>query len=243
MSQTPQKPESPGGDAAAAGANGRFIFPPWSNYLLPVLVILVIFAAAYLPVLLVLGLDPRTTDVGYAPDQPVEFSHALHVGQLGLDCRTCHSNVEDSSFAALPTTQTCMSCHTNIRADSPMLEAVRDSYETGEPLAWRKVHDLPDHAYFDHAAHVNKGIGCVTCHGPVDQMEKMYQHEPMSMAWCLECHRNPERHIRPREEVFNMDWDPQRDAGRSQEQLGRELLKEYGVESRYSMESCSRCHR
>ncbi len=221
----------------------RIVFPPWANYLLPVLVILVVGAAAYVPVLFVIGLDPATNRTGYAPEQPVEFSHALHVGELQMDCRACHSNVEDGSFAAIPTTQTCMNCHSNIRPDSPALEAVRESYETGEPIAWTKVHDLPDHAYFDHPAHVNKGIGCATCHGPVDEMEQMYQHEPMTMAWCLECHRSPESYIRPREQVFNMDWDVQRDAGRSQESLGRELVEKYNIESRYSMESCSRCHR
>ncbi|MEM6315686.1 MAG: cytochrome c3 family protein [Planctomycetota bacterium] len=165
-------------------------------------------AAVYVPTVVFSALNPSTLNVGYRPEQPVPYSHALHVGQLGMDCRYCHTTVDEAGFAAIPSTQTCMNCHTAVKYDSNKLTAVRQSWETGDPIEWTKVHDLADYAYFNHSAHVNKGIGCYSCHGRVDQMGEagVHQVEPLNMGWCLDCHRQPEKFIRPRPEVTNMDY-------------------------------------
>src|SRR5262249_39691397 len=155
---------------------------------LPVIVIAFLGASLYVPTVVGFGFSPKTTDVGYQPVQPVQFSHALHVGDLGMDCRYCHNTIERAAFAALPATQTCMNCHTNIKPDSRRLATVRESWTSGAPIPWVKIHDLPDYAYFNHAAHLNKGVGCVTCHGRIDQMEQVYQARTLSMSWCLDCH-------------------------------------------------------
>jgi hypothetical protein len=186
-----------------------------------------------------LGASPRTTDVGYQPTQPVPYSHAVHVGQLGMDCRYCHNTVEKTAFASLPPTQTCMNCHTAIKPDSPRLLVVRESYATGKPIEWIKVHDLPDYAYFNHSAHVNKGVGCVECHDRVDRMEVVYQAQPLNMGWCLDCHRAPERRLRPVEFVTKMDWVPTEDPV----QLGERLKRENNIRSSVELTSCSTCHR
>ena len=152
--------------------------------------------------------SPSYTDVGYQPLQPVPVSHALHAGELGLDCRYCHSSVEKGASAAVPPTQTCMNCHGWVKTDSEQLQPVRDSWESGNPVPWTRVHMLPDYAYFDHSIHVAAGVGCKSCHGRIDQMEVVYQAEPLSMGWCLDCHRNHEPHLRPLDEVTNMEYDP-----------------------------------
>jgi hypothetical protein len=182
--------------------------------------------------------SPETTDVGYAPEQPVPYSHALHAGELGLDCRYCHTTVEQAAHAAIPPTATCMNCHQRIHARSPKLEPVRASAATGEPLAWVKVHDLPDYAYFNHSVHVQRGVGCASCHGRVDKMEVVFQHETLSMGWCLNCHRSPDGHLRPPSEVTNMGYQPP--AG--------EALREHAAELRATLDinpptDCSTCHR
>lgn len=176
------------------------------------------------------------TLTGVPREQIVPFSHKHHVSGLGIDCRYCHSSVEDSSFAGIPPTHTCMTCHSQIWQDSPMLAPVRDSYRTGESLQWLRVHDLPDFVYFDHSIHVRKGIACVTCHGPVDQMPLIWKTATLNMEWCLECHREPEKYIRPRDFVFAFDWEPQE----HQEILGPKLVGEYEVRR---MTDCSVCHR
>ncbi len=170
--------------------------------------------------------------------QPVQFSHDHHVDGLGISCQYCHTTVEKSSNAGMPATQTCMTCHSQIWTTSPMLEPVRESYRTGEPLAWNRVYDLPDFVYFDHSIHVNKGIGCTNCHGKVDEMPLMQKQQPLFMNWCLSCHREPEQQIRPREEVFNMDWTPPADQFR----LGQQLVQEYHVD-KSKLTNCSTCHR
>jgi len=152
--------------------------------------------------------SPSFTDAGYQPEQPVPFSHKLHAGDLGLDCRYCHSTVEQAALAAIPPTQTCMNCHGFVAKDSKALAPVRASWADGTPLAWTRVHMLPDYAYFDHSAHVGAGVGCATCHGRIDQMEEVRQHASLSMTWCLDCHRNPGPNLRPKDEVTNMDFDP-----------------------------------
>jgi hypothetical protein len=179
--------------------------------------------------------SPYTTNVGIARAQPVPFSHEHHVGGLGIDCRYCHTSVETSAFAGLPSTKTCMNCHAQIWVGSPMLEPVRESYRTNTPLEWTRVHNLADFAYFDHSIHVHKGIGCATCHGRVDRMPLTWQVATLHMEWCLECHRHPERYVRPRAEVFNLDWRPA-----DQLALGRELVAEYQI---HKLTDCSTCHR
>jgi hypothetical protein len=150
--------------------------------------------------------SPEFTVVGYAPEQPVEYSHQLHAGQLGMDCRYCHNWVENSSHANVPPTQTCMNCHNQIKTQSEKLVEVRASWANDEPIEWVKVHHLPDYAHFSHAIHVNGGVGCETCHGRIDKMEVVYQAEPLSMGWCLECHRQPEVYLRPNAEITTMGY-------------------------------------
>ncbi len=190
-------------------------------------------------VMITIGRSPYVTEAGIARRQPVPFSHKHHVTDDGIDCRYCHTTVETSSFAGLPSTATCMNCHSQIWADSPMLEPVRASFRTSEPLHWTRVHNLPEFVYFDHSIHVNKGIGCSTCHGRVDEMPLTYQVASLQMEWCLECHSHPEKFVRSREEVFNMKWQPPA----NQEELGKELVKTYKVRDARSLTSCSTCHR
>lgn len=176
------------------------------------------------------------TQAGVAREQPVPFSHAHHVGDEGIDCRYCHTSVETSAFANIPPTKTCMNCHTQIWKNSPTLEPVRDSFRTDRSIAWTRVHDLPDFAYFNHSIHIGKGVGCETCHGRVDKMPLTWQKASLQMEWCLDCHRHPEQYVRPREAVFQMGYEPPVD----QEILGRRLVKEYKIQS---LTSCSTCHR
>jgi len=186
-------------------------FPRGANYL-PLVVALgaPVVGASLVGAVWYFG-SPRFTDVGYRPRQPVPYSHALHAGKLGLDCRYCHASVESARVANLPPTKVCMNCHQTVKRDSPLLEPVRQSMATGRPIRWVRVHNLPDYSYFDHGAHVRAGVGCVSCHGPIQTMEVVAQAEPLSMGWCLDCHRNPARRLRPVQEVTNMDWSPPRD--------------------------------
>jgi hypothetical protein len=174
-------------------------------------------------------------------EQPIQFSHAHHVGGVGLDCRYCHTSVEKSSFAGIPPTKTCMNCHSQIFVTAPILEPVRASFRTGTPLNWIRVNDLPDFVYFNHQIHVKQGVGCVTCHGQVDQMPLMYQAQSLLMEWCLDCHRAPEKFLRPRAEVFSMNYKVP--AGATQLEVGLALKKEYNISSVEHMTSCSVCHR
>lgn len=177
-----------------------------------------------------------TTGVGVVLDQPVPFSHKHHVVDDGIDCRYCHASVETASFAGLPPTETCMSCHSQIWANAELLEPVRASFRTGQSLKWTRVHDLPDFVYFNHSIHVSKGMGCSTCHGRVDLMPLTYKVNTLYMEWCVECHRNPEKYVRPRDQVFNMAY--QYDSG--QPELGARLVKEYQIQS---LTDCVTCHR
>lgn len=179
------------------------------------------------------------TDQDVAREQPVPFSHEHHVAGLGIDCRYCHTSVETSAFAGIPATSICMNCHSQIWSASDVLRPVRDSLQNGTPIRWTRIHNLPDFTYFNHAIHVQKGVGCYTCHGPVDRMPLMRQEHSLQMEWCLGCHRQPEQFLRPREEVFNMSWQP---AG-EQITLGRKLMKEYNIKSAAVLTSCSTCHR
>ncbi len=171
-----------------------------------------------------------------AREQPVPFSHAHHVGGLGIDCRYCHTSVDRSAVAGIPPTKTCMNCHSQIWSQAPMLEPVRASFRTGTSIEWTRVHDLPDFVYFNHSAHVNKGVGCSTCHGRVDRMPLVWPVKSLQMEWCLECHRHPERYVRPLSEVYDAAYEPPA----HQLALGRTLVKQYDIRARVS---CSTCHR
>jgi hypothetical protein len=179
------------------------------------------------------------TRVNVPIEQPVQFSHQHHVAGLGIECRYCHAAVEKSSFADIPPTHTCMSCHSQIWIDSPALEPVRESYRTGQPIVWVRVNNIADFSYFNHQIHVNKGFGCETCHGRVDQMQLTYKAHSLYMEWCLECHRHPEKYIRPHDQVFMMGYQP----AESQETLGPRLVNEYQIPSTRLLEDCSTCHR
>ncbi|MEM7157782.1 MAG: cytochrome c3 family protein [Myxococcota bacterium] len=152
--------------------------------------------------------SPSYTDVGYRPEQPVPYSHKLHAGDMGMDCRYCHNTVERSAHASIPPTATCMNCHEQVKTESLRLRKVRESYKTGEPIPWVRVHQLPDFAYFNHSAHLAAGVGCASCHGRVDKMVVVEMKQPLSMGWCLDCHRDPEPNLRPLDQVTNMNWDP-----------------------------------
>jgi hypothetical protein len=187
----------------------------------------------------VISRSAYVTEVHTARVQPVPFSHKHHVGGEGFDCRYCHTSVETSAFAGIPPTRTCMNCHSQIWADSPMLEPVRESFKTGKPLEWTRVHDLPEFVYFNHSIHVNKGVGCSTCHGRIDLMPLTWQENTLQMEWCVNCHRDPTQVLRPREEVFNMAWQPPAD----QASRGAKLAKQYGIQPTQVLISCSTCHR
>ncbi len=210
------------------------IFPKWTNQVprkiligLIVLINAVIISIWYF-------FSPQYTDVGFAPTQPVPYSHKLHVGKLGLDCQYCHTNVFESKQANVPATQTCMNCHSQVLTDSEKLKPIRESWDSGEPVEWVRVHNLADYAYFNHAAHVNVGVGCESCHGRVDKMEVVFQAEPLNMGWCLDCHREPEKFLRPIEEVTTMGYKAE-----NQMELGAELVKKNNVSP---PQYCQGCH-
>lgn len=185
------------------------------------------------------ALSPYYTDVNVAREQPVPFSHKHHVGELGIDCRYCHTSVEKSSFAGIPPTQTCMSCHSKIWTNAAMLEPVRASYREDKSIAWTRVNALPDFVYFDHSIHVAKGVGCTTCHGPIAEMPLTWRANTLYMSWCLDCHRAPEKYVRPKSEVFNPDYQPPAD----QLELGMRLVTEYKIQNVRALTTCSTCHR
>ncbi len=213
------------------------IFHHSTNTLAKVSIFGALFAAAGgLWLVLEVNRSSYVTQAGVARIQPVQFSHQHHVGGMGLDCRYCHTSVETAAAAGIPPTQTCMNCHSQIWSTSPELEPVRESFRSGKSLEWVRVHDLPEFAYFNHSAHVNKGMGCTTCHGRIDRMPLVWQEASLQMEWCLTCHRAPEKFVRPQAEVFNAAYEPPAD----QLELGRKLVQEYGLKPRTS---CSTCHR
>jgi cytochrome c7-like protein len=196
----------------------------------------VFFIAGLLGLFAEVNRSPWVTQARVAREQPLQFSHERHVGGNGIDCRYCHTSVEESSFAGIPPTKTCMNCHTQIFANSPFLDPVRESFRTGRSIRWTRVHDLPDFVYFDHSIHLHKGVGCTTCHGQVDRMPLMWQDASLQMEWCLDCHRNPEQYVRPREAVFRVDYTPPP----NQRALGTQLVADYQIQK---LTSCSTCHR
>ncbi len=183
--------------------------------------------------------SPYTTYVDVAIEQPVPFSHKHHVGDDGIDCRYCHDSVEKSSFAGIPSTQVCMTCHSQLWTETPALEPVRKSLATNQPLRWNRVNDLPDFVYFNHSMHVANGIGCSTCHGQIDQMPLTRRTQTLYMKWCLECHRAPEKFVRPASEIYNLQWQPPPD----QETQGARLVRQYQIDTTGRLTNCSVCHR
>ena len=221
------------------------IFSRGSNYLpIKILVCLLVLGGA-----LTAGISyyftNKYTNVGYQPVQPVPFPHDVHVKQVGMDCRYCHSFVEVAAHSNVPTTQVCMNCHQQIQKDSPKLQAVRDSWQTGKPIEWVQVHKTPDYGYFNHSAHVNRGVSCVSCHGKVNEMPVVYHSQPLSMAWCLDCHRHPENALRPVDQVTNLDWVPPVKPGQTpaeaQVAQGLELKKAWNINPPDG--NCAGCHR
>lgn len=200
------------------------------------IILAVVLATAVAWFFMAFQTSPYMTHQGEMRVQPVQFSHMHHVGGMGFDCRYCHTGVETSSFAGIPPTRTCMNCHSQIWADSPFLEPVRESFRSGKPLQWVRVDDLPDYVYFNHSIHIYKGIGCETCHGRVDKMAQVWQANTLQMNWCLDCHRHPEQYVRPRDQVFNMEYEPPK----NQLELGLRLVKEYKIQS---LTDCWTCHR
>jgi len=224
------------------------LFPKWVNGVRTLLAVGAGAGALYAGGIITFGFSPYATDVGYMPTQPVPYSHALHAGDLGIDCRYCHSTVEHTGKAAIPPTQTCLGCHTNIQAgglpleENTKLAAVKSSRDAGMPVEWVRVHDLPDFAYFNHSAHVNRGVGCVSCHGRIDRMEVVHQVEPLSMSWCLDCHRHPEKHLRPLDKITDMEWTATSDIDNPMSQLERGALLRDQLNINPSTD-CSTCHR
>ena len=214
------------------------IFPKWSNEVPKKLII----AVAMVVVALVIGvtyyMTPKYANVGYQPLQPVAFDHSLHAGQLGIDCRYCHTYVDQSEHSNIPGADTCIKCHSHIKTDSPALGPIRDSYESGMPVQWVKVHKTPDYVYFNHSVHVNRGVSCVACHDKINEMEVVYQAKSLAMAFCLDCHRNPENHLRPLDEVYNLNWEAS--SVLAQKKMGKKFVHDWKV---MPPQSCSGCHR
>lgn len=215
------------------------LFKPWTNTAARAsLFALVAILGTVVGGLLVWARSPQSREMNEPIEQPVQFDHRHHVNDVGIDCRYCHSTVEESPRAGIPSTQVCMGCHGQIWNKSPLLSPVREAYFADRPIAWRRVHKVPDFVYFNHSIHVKKGVGCETCHGRVDQMAAIEQVQPLSMGWCLDCHRNPEKYIRPVDAVLDMGYTPP--AGEDPVAFGQKLVEINQVHTRTS---CSTCHR
>ncbi|MEM9825792.1 MAG: cytochrome c3 family protein [Planctomycetota bacterium] len=227
----------------------RFLFPRWVNPLIALLGIAAVPGAIFAAAMGGLITDPQTLNVGYMPEQPVPFSHAIHAGQLRMDCRYCHNTVYEAAHAAIPPTATCINCHSPandqdqsalaaVHSKSDKLDPIHESWETGESVAWKRIHNLPEYVYFNHSAHVNAGVSCKTCHGRIDQMEVVYQHEQLSMAWCIDCHRNYEEHLRPRDKVTKLDWDFE--SPEKQAEFAADWIEKENIHPKVH---CAVCHR
>ncbi|MEC8553991.1 MAG: cytochrome c3 family protein [Planctomycetota bacterium] len=227
----------------------RFLFPRWINKFVALAGLFAIGGGGYAGAMFMGATDDLTLNPGYQPTQPVPFSHKIHAGELKMDCRYCHVNVEKSAHASVPPTATCINCHSPIGEDgatelsavhpgSEKLRAVHESWDTNQSVPWVRIHRLPDYVYFNHSAHVTRGVSCVSCHGRIDTMEKVYQAEELSMAWCIECHNDPAEHIRPRELITKLDWEPE--DGQTRREIGEALIKENNIHPRAN---CAVCHR
>jgi hypothetical protein len=212
------------------------LFPKWTNQTPPIVGVVLTVVGLLVLTAFVYTISPYTQQVGYAPEQPVPYSHKLHAGDLGMDCRYCHVGVEKSPVAMVPATATCMNCHTLIKPDSEKLLPIRESAATGEAVEWIRIHHVPDFVYFNHSVHVNAGVGCETCHGRIDQMEVVHQARTLAMGWCLDCHRAPEKYLRPVDEVTTMGYTPPGD----QLALGLQLREAGDI---HPTTDCAGCHR
>lgn len=217
----------------------RFIFPEWTETLKKWVSLLVLGAPVYLVALIAYGVKPEAIRIGYQPDQPVPYSHALHAGELGMDCRYCHSVVERSPKAAIPPAAVCMNCHSTVRKESDLLLPIRQAFAENEPVKWTRVTDLPDYVFFNHEAHVNASVGCETCHGRVDQMVKVYQFAPLTMVWCVNCHKNPTPFLRDPAFVTKMGHKPQPDEGAKVAKKNQIMIDGKPA----APTNCSTCHR
>jgi hypothetical protein len=239
-SETPNARAFVGGTRAASRVARPMtppLFPEWSNTVFWALIALGILSVLAAPTCaIVWARSPYSTAELSAPVQPVKFDHRHHVRDDGIDCLYCHPGARQSAYAGVPATSVCMNCHGQVWNGSPELARVRDAYFSGKSIAWERVNALPDFVFFNHAVHVNKGVGCVTCHGRVDEMAQVTQAEPLTMRWCLDCHRNPEPNLRPVSAVTDMEWKP----GPSQKEMGHELGKSLGIRN---LDDCTVCHR
>tara|TARA_E500000178_G_scaffold229229_1_gene225893 strand:+ start:86 stop:748 length:663 start_codon:yes stop_codon:yes gene_type:complete len=213
-----------------------FVFGKWVNYVPAVILSTLLFTVVFLIYLFYYWFAPSHLEVGYQPEQPIPYSHRLHAGELGIDCRYCHFDVETEAYANVPSSETCLNCHNYIKTDNSDIQTIKKHYDNNEPVDWVKVHMLPDYAYFNHSRHVNSGVSCVQCHGRIDQMEVVRQSEPLSMVWCLECHENPEEYVWPKDKVTKLWWEPEED----QSVMGKRLVEEYHLNPKVQ---CSVCHR
>jgi hypothetical protein len=217
----------------------KTVFPPWTDTAYRVaLIVLALTGTALVVGPMIYVRTPYHQRRQYPLDQPVQFDHRHHVRDDGIDCLYCHSGARNAAYAGIPSAELCMGCHAQVYPDSVQLEPVRRSYFSGRPLPWNRVHDLPDYVYFNHSIHVNKGVGCANCHGRVDRMALDFQTESLAMGWCLDCHRDPGRHLRPRVEITSMEWKPP--PGAEGDRLARELVERYDVKK---LDHCTACHR
>ena len=221
------------------------IFPRGSNILPLKIVLCAVVAGGAVSLAMPYYFTPKYTRVGYQPQQPVNFPHDVHAGQLGIDCRYCHSFVEVAAHSNVPTTQVCMNCHSQVQKENPKLAPVRESWVTGKPIEWVQIHKTPDYVYFNHSAHVNRGVSCVRCHGRVDKMPVVYHAEPHSMDWCLECHRNPQDQVRPLDKITDLGWEPMPFENESKKEaqlrVGNGLVEKLHLNP--PVGNCAGCHR
>lgn len=215
------------------------IFHPSTNVISKLSIVAAVLAVPALGVSAYFTNMSYSTQVRIPHEQPIQFSHKHHVGDDGIDCRYCHTSVDKSASAGMPSTYTCMTCHSQIWDDSPLLEPLREAFRTGKPIEWRRVHDLPDFAYFNHSIHVKKGVSCVSCHGQVDEMPIVWKEKPLTMEWCVDCHKNPAKSLRPREYVYDLRWKPA--PGKAID--GATLAQDYHVLNGFQLTNCSICHR
>lgn len=211
------------------------IFPKWSNKIPKLIPYVLVFGVGGIVFVFWYWFSPWNLEVGYEPKQPVPFSHKMHAGQLGIDCRFCHAGVEISAVAGVPPTETCMICHARVKTDSVDLEKVHESWKTGDSIAWSRLYHVPNYVYFDHSAHIKNGVSCVSCHGRVDQVDRVRLEKPLSMGWCLDCHRNPAPHLRPLDKVTDMNWEA--------DELWQAEAVKRAAKLHPPTVSCTGCHR
>lgn len=213
------------------------VFPKWTNRLPLYFIIGALLIGSGVTAGVWYYFTPKYGRVGYQPIQPVGFPHSVHADQLGIDCRYCHSAVEKSWYSNVPSSSTCMNCHNQVLKDDARLAMIRDSAATGNPVPWVQIHKVPDFVYFNHSVHVNRGISCVHCHGQINHMDEVYHAKPLSMTFCLDCHRNPAPNLRPKDKITQLDWDPKEHLPAD---WGQKAVKEWNVNA---SQNCSACHR